>query len=135
MAQYVDISLDKARRVRFTINGIRELERHFGRSFGNILSGGGTGMGFEEIIQMLTVGLKYGETEKRALSAEKVGDLLQRRWLENGKDLAEVVDILMEAMRAAGIISKKEEEDEDNQPDSDDGGSNRPRQKAVVPNV
>ncbi len=78
MAQYVDISLDKARRVRYTINAVRELERHFGRSFGNILSGGGAGMGFEEIIQILTVGLKYGETEKRALTDTKVGDLVQK---------------------------------------------------------
>ena len=100
MAQYVDISLDKPRRVRFTINGVRELERHFGRSFGSILTGGDSrSMGFEEIVQMLTIGLKYGETEKRALTADKVGDILQKKWLDNDKELAEVVEILMEAMQ------------------------------------
>ena len=117
MAQYVDISLDKARRVRFTINAVRELERHFGKSFGNILSDGS--LGFEEIIQMLTVGLKYGETEKRALTDTKVGDLVQRKWLDNDKDLAELTEIVMEAMRAAGIITKKEEEDDDESSSSD----------------
>ncbi len=117
MAQYVDISLDKARRVRFTINAVRELERHFGKSFGNILSDGN--LGFEEIIQMLTVGLKYGETEKRALTDTKVGDLVQRKWLDNDKDLAELTEIVMEAMRAAGIITKKEEEDDDESSSSD----------------
>jgi hypothetical protein len=122
MAQYVDISLDKARRVRFTINAVRELERHFGRSFGSILTGGASGsMGFEEIVQMLTVGLKYGETEKRALPDSKVGDLLQRKWLDNGKELAEVVELLMEAMQAAGIISKKDEDDDESSNDSDSG--------------
>lgn len=134
MAQYVDISLDKARRVRFTINAVRELERHFGKSFGQILSGGATGsMGFEEIVQMLTVGLKYGESEKRALTDTKVGDLLQKKWLDNGKELAEVVEILMEGMQASGIISKKEEEedDDDNQQDSGSG----PRGAKDLPNV
>ncbi len=111
MAQYVDISLDKARRVRFTINAIRELERHFGTSFSNILGGGN--MGFEQIVQMLTVGLKYGETEKRALTDTKVGDMVQKRWLDNGKELDELVDILLEAMRSAGIITKKEEEEDE----------------------
>ena len=133
MAQYVDISLDKARRVRFTVNAVRELERHFGRSFGNILAGGASGsMGFEEIVQMLTIGLKYGETEKRPLPDHKVGDLLQRKWLDNGKELAEVVEILMEGMQAAGIIAKKDEDEEDDDSSSGDSG---PRKKAVVPNV
>lgn len=132
MAQYVDISLDKPRRVRFTINAIRELERHFGSSFGNILSGGQSGMGFEEIVQMLTVGLKYGETEKRALTDTKVGDLLQKKWLDNDRELAEVVEVLMEAMQVAGIIAKKDDEDEDgseSDPDEPLGG------KKDLPNV
>ncbi len=121
MAQYVDISLDKPRRIRFTINAVRELERHFGKSFGTILTGGQTGsMGFEEIIQMLTVGLKYGETEKRPLNADRVGDLLQKKWLDNDKELAEVVEILMEGMQVAGIIAKKEEDDESGESDPDE---------------
>ena len=132
MAQYVDIPLDKPRRIRFTINGVRELERHFGRSFGSILTGGQSGsMGFEEIIQMLTIGLKYGETEKRALQADKVGDLIQKKWLDNDKDLGEVVELLMEGLRAAGIVSKKDEEDDDEGNDAGD----QPHKKAVVPNV
>ena len=132
MAQYVDISLDKPRRIRFTINGVRELERHFGRSFGSILTGGQSGsMGFEEIIQMLTIGLKYGETEKRALTSDKVGDLLQKKWLDNEKDLGEVVELLMEGLRAAGIVSKKEETDDDD----DQGVDDQSHKKAVIPNV
>lgn len=111
MAQYVDVSLDKARRLRFTINAIRELERHFDTSFSNILGGGN--MGFEQIIQMLTVGLKYGDSEKRPLTAEKVGDLVQKKWLDNGKELSDLTDIILEAMQAAGILTKKEEDDED----------------------
>lgn len=129
MAQYVDISLDKARRVRFTINAVRELERHFGKSFGNILSDGH--LGFEEIIQMLTVGLKYGESEKRALTDTKVGDLVQRKWLDNNKDLGELTEIVMEAMRAAGIITKKEAEEDDDEPTS----SGPPGGAKDLPNV
>lgn len=127
MAQYVDISLDKARRLRFTINAIREIERHFGTSFGNILGGGN--MGFEQIIQMLTVGLKYGESEKRALTPDKVGDLVQKKWLDNNKELGELTEIIMEAMQAAGILTKTE-------PDEDsDSGSGPPGGAKDLPNV
>ena len=126
MAQYVDISLDKPRRLRFTINAIRELERHFGTSFSNIFDP--ENMGFEQIIMLLTVGLKYGETEKRPLNDTKVGDLVQRKWLDNGKELSDLSEFIIEGMRAAGIIAPKEEEEDNlDQPKAvkgpGDGGS------------
>lgn len=111
MAQYVDISLDKPRRLRYTINAIRELERHFGKSFGQIFDP--NQLGFEEITMLLTVGLKYGESEKRALTDIKVGELIQKKWLDNAKELGELTDYIIEAMQVAGIIKKKEEDDED----------------------
>lgn len=120
MAQYVDISLDKARRVRYTINAVRELERHFGVAFGQILQPGN--LGFEQIIQMLTVGLKYGETEKRPLTDTKVGDLVQKKWLDNGKELSDLTEIIMESMQVAGIIAKKDDEDSE---DGEGGGGDR----------
>ena len=125
MAQYVDISLDKARRLRFTINAVRELERYFGTSFGQILQPGT--LGFEQIIQMLTVGLKYGETEKRPLTDTKVGDLVQKKWLDNGKELAELTEIIMESMQAAGIIAKTDDDEE--------SGSGPPGGEKELPNV
>ena len=125
MAKYVDIPLDKARRLRFTINAIRELERHFGSSFSNIFSSGN--LGFDTIIMLLTVGLKYGETEKRALSDAKVGELVQEKWLENGKDMAELTDYIMEAMSASGIITREED---------DKGSAVQPEgSKKALPNV
>ena len=118
MAQYVDVHLDKPRRLRYTINGIRELERHFGKSFGQIFDSGN--MGYEEIIILLTIGFKYGETERRALTDSVVGDIIQKRWLDNGKELGELVDYIVEAMQAAGIIAKKKPElDDEDSPTAD----------------
>lgn len=128
MAQYVDIPLDKPRRLRFTINAIRELERFYKKSFSRIFDS--ENMGYEEIIMLLTVGLKCGDSEKRALSDTKVGELVQKRWLDNGKDLGELTDLIIEALRSAGIIAKKEEEvDDDSSSDSYPGG------KKELPNV
>jgi len=130
MAQYVDVHLDKPRRIRYTINGIRELERHFGKSFSQIFDAGS--MGYEEIIMLLTIGLKFGETDRRALTDTAVGDIVQKRWLDNGKDLGELTDLIIEAMQSAGIISKKEIELDDNPSTSDQqaGGG-----KKDLPNV
>jgi len=118
MAQYVDIPLDKSRRLRYTINAIRELERHFGKTFGQIFDA--NNLGYEEIIMLLTIGLKYGESEKRPLNDTRVGELVQKKWLDNGKDLGELTDYVIEAMQAAGIIAKKPDKEEEPDDDRDD---------------
>lgn len=128
MAQYVDIPLDKSRRLRYTINGIRELERHFGKTFGQIFDK--DNLGYEEIIMLLTIGLKYGESEKRPLNDTKVGELVQKKWLDNGKDLGDLTEFIIEAMQSAGIIEKKPEEDEQEEEKPKGVGS-----KKELPNV
>jgi hypothetical protein len=120
MAKYVDISLDRSRRLRYTINGIRELERHFGASFTTLFTG--ANLGFEQIIMLLTVGLKHGDTEKKPLSDTKVGELVQDKWLENGKDLSELVNIILDAMAASGIITRDEKKTDE---ESSSGGGGK----------
>ena len=111
MAQYVDIPLDKQRRIRYTINAIRELERTFGRSFTQIFNP--ETLGVNEIVHLLYIGLKYGSDEGKKLSVDKVGDLVQKKWLDNDRELQDITDYILDGMRAAGIIQKKDDDDED----------------------
>lgn len=120
MAKYVDISLDRPRRLRYTINGIRELERHFGASFSTLFTG--QNMGFEQIIMLLTVGLKHGDSDKKPLTDTKVGELVQDKWLENGKDLGELVNVILEAMAVSGIITRDEKKPEEEEQAKGGGG-------------
>lgn len=123
MAKYVDVSLDRARRIRYTINGIRELERHFGSSFATLFTK--DNLGFEQIIQLLTIGLKYGDPSGKALSDTKVGELVQDKWLENGKELGDLVALILEAMAASGIITRDEKKTEEEGSSSGGGGGKK----------
>lgn len=124
MARWVDIPLDKPRRLKYTINAVRELERHFGRSFGKIFEA--DNLGFEQLIILLTIGLKYGETGKRVLTDTQVGDLVQKTWMDNDKSFADLTQYILDAMKASGIIGKGALEEEIEDTGQDVGGTNLP---------
>ncbi len=103
--RYVEIPLDKARKVKYSINAMREIEQTFGGGF-NVLFNDET-MGYDHITTLLFFGLKHGdETNIKAIpTVAKLGDVLQKHWFDAGKgDLADIVNIIVEAMKAGGII-------------------------------
>lgn len=114
MARFVTIPLDKGRKVRYSINAIREIEHHFNKPFMTIFSA--ESFGLDATIQLLTVGLKHGGDEKRPLTADKVGDLVQECWIENGKDLGGLMEVILDGLRAGGILPKENETVEEGTP-------------------
>lgn len=103
--RFVEIALDKPRKVRYSINAMREIEQNFGGGF-NVLFSDET-MGYDHISTLLFFGLKHGDPNniKAIPTVNKLADVLQKHWFDAGKgDLADIVNIIVNAMKAGGII-------------------------------
>lgn len=103
--RYVEIPLDKPRKVRYSVNAMREIEQTFGGGF-NVLFNEDS-MGYDHITTLLFIGLKHGDPNnvKAIPSVSKLADVLQKHWFDAGKgDLADIVNIIVSGMKAGGII-------------------------------
>jgi hypothetical protein len=101
----VDITLDKPRRIRFDVNALDTLDQALG------------GMPLMEMIRLLSqgsvrasklalwVGLRH---EDRNLTPDRVGNMMQEH-LDDGGELGELNDKVMEALYGSGIIRRPEE--------------------------
>ena len=122
--RYVEIALDKPRRIRFTLNAIREVEQDFGIGFNEIFDKDKPLIGMDAIVRLLFYGLKHGDRENRKdlTSVDKLGDILQKHWVDADKgNWADLMEYVVDGMKAGGIIPKDteldiEEVDLDNDP-------------------
>ena len=112
MARFTEIPLDQLRKLRFTWGAMRELE-------GMLDAKGFKGtfdpetMGFAWITQLLYVGLKHGDDKfGRSLTLGKVDNLIQDYWMEADRPLEDLMNHLMDGMRASGVIPKEDEKKE-----------------------
>jgi len=108
---YIEIPLDVTRKMRYTINGMRELEKIFGSSLSQIFKPEAAGM--NQIVHLVWVGLSNAPGNGR-LSVDDVGDLLQEHFLDKGHDLSEAMDYVTQGLRLGGFLGKGDEEDAGN---------------------
>lgn len=80
MAKIVDITLDKERKIHFTLNSFRILEKDYGIKFDDLKE-----FDFETIQAMLYVGLR---TQDKSLTFEQVGDFVD---LDNFEEVTKKV--------------------------------------------
>lgn len=121
--RYVEIPLDKLRKVKYNINCMREIEIEFGGGFRKMFDA--ENMGFDHVTKLLFFGLKYGDRDnlKAIPTLQKLGDVLQKHWFDADKgDLADIINLILDGMRAGKIIPEDsdleaEMEDEDNEKD------------------
>jgi len=105
--RYVEIALDKPRRIRFTINAIREIEQDFGMGFNKIFDTKDPQISMDAIVKMLFYGLKHGDAKNRKeiVSVDRLGDMLQQHWVDADKgDWASLMEYIVDGMKAGGII-------------------------------
>jgi hypothetical protein len=100
--QYVEIILDKPRRIRFTHNGMADLEeeslRRTGLAAGRVI---GSRSNFAAVRLLLWGGLRH---EDQGLTVERVGVIIQKWWLEKDKPLADLYTELMKAVEVSGFF-------------------------------
>lgn len=89
------------RKLRFDLNAMCDLEDAMdGASIYRILA---DRAGFNFIRHLLWAGLKWNEP---SLTPRKVGELIQKEVLDQGKDLEVVVTPALEALRRSGVLQQ-----------------------------
>lgn len=108
--RYSTINLDRERKLRFTINAMREVEHHYGGGMASVFDE--RQVGFEQLVVLLKVGLKHGADDKKwaaKLTNDLVGDLVQEHWFDNEKSMQELYEVLTDALQGAGFFKKADE--------------------------
>jgi len=100
MPAWVDIVLDKPRKLRYRHNDIADMEQATGRGFQDLL----VGMQFHGARTLLSYGLRWMD---RTMTPVKAGDLIQDHWIETGHTLDDLADVLLEALESGGLTQKK----------------------------
>lgn len=112
MSRYVPITLDKERRLRYSINALADLEQITGQPIGALAFSGNVGI--NTLRAFLWAGLRH---ETRNLSVTDAGVLLQN-FIDDGHTFEELSAKILEALQASGLIAnekdKKEEEEQGN---------------------
>lgn len=110
---HVEIPLDRPRKMRYTINSMRALEKTFGTGLQGIFN---ENMGLNQIVHLIYIGLRFGgglEENSKEDNPDFVGDLLQEHFLDKNKELKELMDYALDALRRANLIPKDTETDKD----------------------
>lgn len=105
---YVHIELDKPRKLRFRHNDLADMEVASGGGLDNLLST----QTFHGARLLLSFGLRWQESH--GMSAKTAGDLIQDHWISKGKSLKQLADVIMEALKASGVLPDDAKETEGN---------------------
>lgn len=97
---------DRARKLRFDVNALCDLEATLGQSVGAAFTDGKAGI--STLRALLWAGLKW---EEPSLTEKKVGEFLQT-YLENGGTVDQIADVVGKAMIDSGIVGKSKAEGE-----------------------
>lgn len=103
--RFVSVELGgKERQLRFDFNAVADLEDHFGKGIASVMSE--EQVGFRTIRALYWAGLKW---RNHRLTVEKVGEWLQDE-LEAGSSFESLLNPIIEAMKAGGLLGTTEEE-------------------------
>lgn len=94
---YVNIELDKPRRIRFDTNALCDAEEALGVGIGAMLN---QQVGFRVIRALLWAGLRW---EDRGLTLERTGVLMQR-YIEAGGTVESLAEAVTQALLASGLF-------------------------------
>ena len=108
---YVEIDLDRPRKIRFAFRDLRDLEaRTGGLAFQDILVRMGA-LHFSTVLQALYVGLR---SEDKKMTPARTEELIEAH-LEKGRPLSALLNAVMEAFELSGVVSRR-----DGQPEGDE---------------
>lgn len=105
---YVEITLDRTRKMRFGLRDLRDLERRLGGiPFQQVLENLRR-LHLETLVHTLAVGLRFDDPK---LDVDKVEGLLQA-YLRGSGQIKTVMDALVEAFMLSGVVGRPEAPDE-----------------------
>lgn len=105
MAGSVKITLDEERELRLDINALADADEIAGASINAFLIG--ERVGISAIRALLWAGLNSGGAKPR-LTLVQTGALIQTG-LANGQTMADLIEVIRQALRASGIVGDPDE--------------------------
>lgn len=130
MGKSVEIQFEgdggKVRRLRYDFNAISELEEKLDAPIGALLSD--QKAGFRSLRGLLWAGLKW---ENRALTPEKVGELIQKH-LDQGGTIALFMEKANEALKLSGLFGADKPEGEGSDPTEEAGTTQTPTSSSTT---
>ncbi len=108
MPAWVDIELDKVRKIRFQHNDCADIEQATGKSFAELLNGSQ----FHGTRLLLAYGLRWMD---RTMTPQRAGQLIQEHWIDKGKTFDDLGAVLIEALQASGMLPKQDTPPEGNE--------------------
>jgi hypothetical protein len=123
----VEVTLDKVREIKFSINAMGELEDRFNKSIPELFAFGMPGI--RVMVAMLRIGLKYGGMKIPGKTIEDqelhVGDIIQEHWVDCGNTMQDLMENYVKvALEVAGLVPKDDAEEdeatENPEPDTDE---------------
>lgn len=99
MSRYVEITLDKPRRLRFDINALADVEGVLGGGLAAVFSEQQAGI--RSLRALLWAGLKW---EDPTLTLSRVGELIQDL-SDQGEDLTQLGQTINQALRLSGLLA------------------------------
>jgi hypothetical protein len=124
VGEKVTLGLDIQREIKFNINAIVELEKRFDQPLPAIFSK--DRIGFGTMMGLVRIGLKHGGMKLTGTIEEQeeiVGALIQQHWIDQGRDLTELMKVVFKALNAAGLFGAPPEEEGKRSPTQDTGNS------------
>lgn len=101
MPAWVDIDLDKPRKLRFQYNDVVDIENAIGKGFFQLINS----LHFVEVRALLAYGLRWMD---QSMTPVKAGQLIQEHWIGKGKPLTDLAKVLVSALRAGGMLEKED---------------------------
>jgi hypothetical protein len=101
--QFVEIPLDKMRRLRYTVNAMVELEEMFGGGLPKIFDP--ETVGFKSLRALIFIGLKHAGDKR--ITLETTGELLTQYVLDPGKPITDPLRCAMEALHRGGFVTEE----------------------------
>ena len=105
-APWIDIDLDKPRKLRYRHNDLADLEQTSGKGIGDLMSA--HGQTFHGIRLLLAYGLRWSDPKMTPTIA---GTLIDG-WMQAGNTLDALNDKITDALKASGYLKADTEEDE-----------------------
>lgn len=112
--RFIEVTFgEETKLLRFDFNALADLEEHFGKGIRSIMQE--ENIGFRTIRALYWAGLKWKE---RGLTIERAGQMIESK-LEDGVSFKELMEPIVKALRASGLMSKRSEDG-----DGDEGPKN-----------
>lgn len=117
---YVEVEFDgQTKLLKYDYNSVAEIEISFGKGIGRVLTE--ENVGFNVVRLFYWAGLKW---KQPGITLQVVGNMLGKKISEEGLNIADLMEPVMEALKRSKLLGAGEEENSEGDPEADGAEKN-----------